>query len=370
MAQVTSLDRFSELIDAAAGVVGETDLERVLRRLVTEARTATGARYAALGVLGEHGVLSEFLFEGISDEEAARIGNLPTGKGVLGTVIRENRTIRLDDIGSHSDTSGFPSNHPPMTTFLGVPVSVGDTAFGNLYLTEKAGGFSDDDVILVEALSKIAGAAVRTSRLQDRLRRVAVIEDRQRIARDLHDSVIQDLFAVGLGLQGVSQIVEDTRAAATIIEAVDRLDEAVETLRTYIFDLRQIEDAHPSLEDRLSDLVTRMSSAYPATVTLKVRVSGEGDGTLDDDIVKMVTEGLSNALRHASARHVHVEVMSTADGWALVVQDDGVGFDQGVDHGGMGLGNLQARVERHGGRVSVDTRPGAGTILTMTMPLP
>src|SRR5262245_29141977 len=255
MAQGTSLDRFSELIEAAAGVVGETDLERVLRRLVTEAMTATGARYAALGVLGEHGVLSEFLYEGISTDEAGLIGHLPTGKGVLGTVIRENRTIRLDEIGSHPDTSGFPSHHPEMTSFLGVPVAVGDMAFGNLYLTEKEGGFSDDDVMVIEALSRIAGAAVRTARLQERLRRVAVVEDRQRIARDLHDSVIQDLFAVGLGLQGVSQIVDDSRLAATIVEAVDRLDEAVETLRSYIFDLRQIEESSPSLEDRLVDLV-------------------------------------------------------------------------------------------------------------------
>ena len=112
MAQLTSLDSFSDLIEAAASVVEETDLERVLRRLVSEAGTATGAPYAALGVIGEHGVLSEFIYEGITPEQAKAIGHLPTGRGVLGTVVRLNRTIRLDQISQHPDTVGFPANHP------------------------------------------------------------------------------------------------------------------------------------------------------------------------------------------------------------------------------------------------------------------
>ena len=149
-----------------------------------------------------------------------------------------------------------------MSSFLGVPVAVGDTAFGNLYLTDKSGGFTDQDVIVIEALSRIAGAAVRTARLQDRLRRMAVIEDRQRIARDLHDSVIQDLFAVGLGLQGVSQLVDDPQAEATIVEAVDRLDGAVETLRSYIFDLKTT-GSQPALQTRLDDLVSQIERGLP-----------------------------------------------------------------------------------------------------------
>ena len=294
---MTSLDHFSELIEAAASVVEETDLERVLRRLVNEAGTATGAPYAALGVIGEHGVLSEFIYEGITPEQAKEIGHLPTGGGVLGTVVRLNKTIRLAKISQHPDTVGFPPNHPPMSSFLGVPVAVGDNAFGNLYLTDKEGGFTDEDVVLIEALSRIAGAAVRMSRLQDRLRRLAVIEDRQRIARDLHDSVIQDLFAVGLGLQGVSQLVDDPEAEATIVEAVDRLDGAVETLRSYIFDLNTTR-SQPALSARLDDLVNRMSSAYPTTVRMRMSAEETGDDDLDSEILRIVTETLSNALRH------------------------------------------------------------------------
>lgn len=368
MSQVTSLDRFSELIEAAASVVEETDLEQVLRRLVIEAGTATGAPYAALGVIGEHGVLSEFIYEGITPQQAEKIGHLPTGHGVLGTVIRLNKTIRLDEISQHPDTVGFPAHHPAMTSFLGVPVAVGDTAFGNLYLTDKQGGFNDQDVILIEALSRIAGAAVRTARLQDRLRRIAVIEDRQRIARDLHDSVIQDLFAVGLGLQGVSQLIEDARAEATIIDAVDRLDGAVEMLRSYIFDLKAAR-LQPPLATRLDDLVARMSAAYPTAVRLRMTTEETGDDDLDSEILGIVTETLSNALRHASAQNVDISVMPVGDRWVIRVEDDGIGFDVDAESPGMGLSNLRARVTRLGGDISVSSQRDAGTEVLMTLPV-
>jgi signal transduction histidine kinase len=368
MSQVTSLNKFSELIEAAASVVGETDLAQVLRRLVTEARTATGAPYAALGVIGEHGVLSEFIYEGITPEDAAKIGNLPTGQGVLGTVVRLNKTIRLEEISNHPDTVGFPPNHPPMKAFLGVPVAVGDTAFGNLYLTDKEGGFTDEDVILIEALSRIAGSAVRTGRLQDRLRRMAVMEDRQRIARDLHDSVIQDLFAVGLGLQGVAQLVDEPQAEATIVDAVDRLDGAVETLRSYIFDLKATR-IQPALSARLDDLVNQMSSAYPTTVRLRMGAEETGDDGLDSEILRIVTETLSNALRHASARNVEISIQQVGDRWVIRVEDDGIGFDVDAASSGMGLGNLRARVTRLGGDLSVASQQGSGTEVLLTLPV-
>jgi len=367
MTQAPKFDRLSRLIEAAAGVVEQTDLELVLRRLVTEARAATGARYGALGVIGEHGVLSDFLYEGISAEEAARIGKLPTGHGVLGTVIRLNETIRVGEISEHPDAVGFPDHHPPMGSFLGVPVAVGDTAFGNLYLTDKAGGFSDQDVEVIEALSRIAGAAVRTARLQDRLRRVAVVEDRQRIARDLHDSVIQEMFAVGLGLQGVSNLIEVPQAEATLHDAVDRLDRAVETLRHYIFELRREPQARLALDDRLQELVSRMGSAYPASVRLSLELHGDDDH-LDDEILSIVTESLSNALRHSAAELIEVSVsMDTA--WCNIeVVDDGVGFDESAPTEGMGLDNLRTRVSRRNGHVEIATSK-KGTRVAVALPL-
>lgn len=368
MSQLPAFDRMSALIEAAAGVVEETDLELVLRRLVTEARAATGARYGALGVLGEHGVLSDFLYEGISADEAGRIGHLPTGRGVLGTVVRLNKTIRVDEITRHPDAVGLPEHHPPMGSFLGVPVAVGTAAFGNLYLTEKEGGFTDQDVMVVEALSRIAGAAVKTARLQERLRRVAVVEDRQRIARELHDSVIQEMFAVGLGLQGLSQLVESPQAEATLLDAVDRLDRSVETLRRYIFELKSEPSSRPGLDDRLQATVARMGSAYPAKVRLSLDLDHAIDGDLEDDVVAIVTEALSNALRHASAGSVEVAVMVVDDVCAITVRDDGIGFDLSASTRGMGLENMQNRVQKRGGEFRV-TSSETGTEFFVNFPV-
>ncbi|MGC2240174.1 MAG: GAF domain-containing sensor histidine kinase [Acidimicrobiia bacterium] len=362
------LDRLPSLIDSAAAVVGEVDLERVLRRLVAEARAATGAKYAALGVIGAHGVLSEFLHEGMSDEEVIRIGHLPVGRGVLGTVVRENQTLRLDDIADHPDSYGFPEHHPKMQTFLGVPVSVGGVAFGNLYLSEKEGGFTDNDVVVVEALSRVAGAAVNTARLHDRLQSVAVMEDRARIARDLHDSVIQDLFAVGLGLQGISDTIADSGAAETLEEAVDRLDKAVEALRSYIFQLRS-DAASRQLDDRLQEIVSRMGSAYPTSVSLDMGVGSLGDELLEDEVVKIVSEALSNALRHSAGSRAEVAV-DVDEGFCLIsVVDDGVGFDRSKPSSGMGLANIELRSHSLRGTFEIESVPGSGTKIAVRLPL-
>ncbi len=368
MSATSSVDRLPALIEAATGVVGEVELEHVLNRLVTEAAQTTGARYGALGVLGEHGVLAEFRHTGLTKQEAARIGALPKGHGILGTVIRENRTIVVDEISEHPEVYGFPPHHPSMHSFLGVPVSAGGKAFGNLYLTEKPGGFTQEDVAFVEALSRIAGSAVNTARLQERLRALAVVEDRERIARDLHDSVIQDLFAVGLGLQGVAERVQDTSAAATLDAAVDRLDEAVEALRAYIFQLKTAPDTRPALDDRLQELVSRMGSAYPSIVRLELDIGDVDDDTLEDQILSIVTEALSNALRHSEATSIDVKVRAGPNGVLIRVTDDGIGFDTGIPTAGMGLANIAARVESIGGAVALNSQPGDGSVIEVVAP--
>jgi signal transduction histidine kinase len=357
----SAVDRLPGLIEAAAGVVGEVDLEHVLDRLLTEAVSATGARYGALGVLGTHGVLAEFRHVGLSEDEASAIGSPPRGRGVLGTVIKENRAIVLDEISDHPDSFGFPPNHPPMGSFLGVPVSVGGKAFGNLYLAEKLGGFTKDDVALVEALSRIAGSAVNTARLQERLRSLAVVEDRERIARDLHDSVIQDLFAVGLSLQGVAERVQDTVAETTLDTAVDRLDAAVEALRTYIFKLKVRPELRSGLDDRLQELVSRMGSAYPSEVVLELEVDLDDEG-LEDQIVKIATEALSNALRHAEANRVDIKVEADSKHLLVRVHDNGTGFDSSRPTKGMGLANIRDRALKIGGVVDIDSSPEGSAI--------
>lgn len=369
MTDSTGLQRLAPLIAEAASVEGETDLGRMLRTLVAEVQAATGAPFVALGVIGEHQVLSDFVYEGISKEQADEIGKLPSGHGVLGTVIRENQTIILERISDHPDSVGFPDHHPPMDSFLGVPISVGGDPFGNLYLTDKEGGFTDEDTAAVEAISRIAGAAIQTARLQTRLRHMAVVEDRHRIARDLHDSVIQDIFAVGLSLQGLSSRVNEPHTSDLLDSSIDTLDRAVGTLRKYVFELR--EDVAPTtgLDEKIQSLVARMGSAYPSKVELSVEPMPGYES--DDDLVLLLTEALSNALRHAHADHVTVEVREDQERGEIVlsVTDDGVGFDPKTVGGGMGLANMRARVLGLDGTLELGSKPGEGTAVVARVPV-
>jgi signal transduction histidine kinase len=361
------LSRIAPLIAEAAAVEGEADLGRVLRTLVAEVMIATDAPYVAMGVLGDHQVLSDFVYQGITKEEADRIGHLPSGRGVLGTVIRENKTIVLESISDHPDSVGFPEHHPPMEAFLGVPVSVGGETFGNLYLTDKEGGFSDEDVAVVQALGRIAGAAIQTARLQTRLRHVAVMEDRHRIARDLHDSVIQDLFAVGLGLQGLSAQVADLGVAETLDKSIDTLDEAVNRLRRYVFELRETSRPATGLDERIQALVARMGAVYPANVRLTLDEFESRDS--DDELLLIVTEALSNALRHSHAENVEIRLSRQGEDLVLEVVDDGIGFDSAFSPAGMGLANMRTRAYGLGGTVEVESIPGKGTTVEVRFPV-
>lgn len=363
------LNSLAPLIAEAASIEGEADLTRLLRTLVSEVMTATEAPYVALGVIGEHNLLSDFVFEGITEEEAERIGRLPTGHGVLGTVIRENQTIIVDSISEHPDSVGFPEHHPPMEAFLGVPISVGGEAFGNLYLTDKEGGFTEEDVAVVQAMSRIAGAAVRTAKLQMRLHRVALIEDRQRIARDLHDSVIQDLFAMGLGLQQLSSQVSDDHIADMLDRSIDTLDESVNTLRRYVSELRRpSSQSSGGLDVRVQTLVSRLGAVYPARVELSTDPFDEHES--DDEILLVVTEALSNSLRHSGAEKVEVNLVNSEEEIVIRVADNGIGFDPGLAReGGMGLANMRTRVLGLGGDLTIDSRPGQGTTVELRIPV-
>ena len=367
MTELAGLSRLTPLIAEAASVEGEADLGRMLRTLVTEVMAATGAPYVALGVIGEHQVLSDFVFEGITKEEADRIGHLPTGRGVLGTVIEQNETIVLTSIKEHPDSVGFPPNHPPMEAFLGVPISVGGEAFGNLYLTDKTGGFTDEDIAVVQAIGRIAGAAIQTARLQSRLRHLAIVEDRHRIARDLHDSVIQDIFAVGLGLQALSSSVNDEGISSLLDSSIDTLDESVNKLRRYVFELRDTVAPSVGLDERIHTLVARMGSAYPTRVELTVEPLAHD---AEDEIMLVVTEALSNALRHAHAENVAVELERDEDEIVVTVRDDGEGFDiSQPGAGGMGLANMKTRTHGLGGEFTIDSLPGEGTTVSARIPI-
>lgn len=361
-------ERFTALTDAIASLVSVVDLEELLGRVVEITREATGARYVALGVIGEHKTLVEFVHRGIGVEMVHRIGHLPEGRGVLGTIIRERKTIRLDDLSAHPDSVGFPEHHPEMKSFLGVPVGAADDAFGNLYLTEKEGGFTEEDEQVVGALAAIAAAAVETASLRSRLEMLAVSEDRQRIGRDLHDSIIQDLFGTGLELQSISGRIKDDGMRERIDSAVDRIDRTIEDLRGIVSNLsRSIETG--SVEDTLQAHLQRLAKPYEVAVGLTVSPLGlRLRSAVADALIPLVTEATSNALRHSGTENVEVRVEMVAGRVLVSVADQGSGFDHDRVVAGMGLKNLRDRVAALLGESSVRSVPGVGTVVEISIP--
>lgn len=362
-------ERIKALVDWAASVAAHTDLEELLAATVDAALELTGAHYGALGVLGEHGTLVQFVYRGIDEETALAIGDLPTGKGVLGLISRTGQSFRLDRISDHPASAGFPPNHPPMTAFLGVPVRAGEARFGNLYLTEKEGGFTDQDESVVEALASIAGSAVNTLRLQTRLRRLAIADDRERIARDIHDAIIQDLFAVGIALQAAASRTADHDLAAALLANATRVDDSIAALRKFIFDLGRPPADQRNLRREVDDLVHRIAEPHETDVALAITGSFLGlAGPYIDDTLQLVREALSNALRHSGATRISVEIHESSQAIGILVRDDGSGFDLTATAPGLGLANLASRTERAGGDLTIDTKPGEGTTIHATLP--
>jgi signal transduction histidine kinase len=256
-----------------------------------------------------------------------------------------------------------------MGPFLGVPVVAGETVFGNLYLTDKAEGFTPDDIEFVEALARIAGSAVNTLRLQNQLAAVAIVQDRDRIARDLHDSIIQDLFAVGLSLQSLSGRVDEEALSMVLDESVDRLDEVVEALRKYIYNLRANDDLQPSFEEQLGTTVGRFRSAYPNEVRWEAAAVDHIDPTTTEQALMLISEALSNALRHSGPGEILVQADGSSSQLALRITDYGRGFDPEAVTTGMGLLNMTDRVRRLGGDLRIDTGIDDGTVVSISLPL-
>jgi signal transduction histidine kinase len=368
-------DRLRELVAAVLAVSSDLSLPAVLRHIVESAITLIDARYCALGVLDAAGQgLSEFVHVGMTPEEIRSIGHLPEGHGILGLLILDPKPLRLPVLGAHPDSYGFPPNHPPMDSFLGVPIRARRQVFGNLYLTGKQGAaeFSEEDEVLAVALAGAAGIAVENARLSTRVAELSLIEDRERIAADLHDNVIQRLFATGLGLQGVVRAITDSGSAARVQTAVDDLDETIRQIRSTIFALQSPRVAGRSLRDEVLALVTEAAASLGFEPG--VRVSGLVDGRVPDAVgvhlLAVLREALSNVVRHAGASQVRVAVDVTGPDLVATVADDGVGAGSGERPGGRGLVSLHHRAEALGGTLEVrPTLDGRGTTMCWRVPL-
>jgi signal transduction histidine kinase len=363
------------LLEAVAAISSDLSLPVVLRRIVASACDLVEAQYAALGVLGpgtnlEQIRLIEFITEGADEAAIRRIGHYPVGRGILGVLIREPRPLRLHDLGSHPQSYGFPEGHPPMRSFLGVPVRIQDRVFGNLYLTEKRGGgdFTPDDEEMAIALAGAAGVAIENARLQERVSQLAVLEDRERIARDLHDTVIQRLFATGLGLQAVTHITVKPEVASRIQLAVDELDATIRDIRGVIFALQAHERGDQSLRVQVLELVNEMTP----TLGFRPRVHFDGpvdaaiDEALADDLPAVLRELLSNVAHHAGATAADVYLLAGSE-VILRVEDDGAG-PGATREGGQGLSNLVARAQTHGGSFALVAKERQGSLAEWRVP--
>lgn len=377
--RVRDRDRADLLIEAGLALASERSLETVLQRIVELAVDITVARYGAISVLAADGRIEEFITEGITDQERAEIGDPPTGHGILGLLISEGRPLRLAEIAAHPMSVGFPPHHPPMRSLLGAPVLARGRIFGNIYVTEKQGEseFSVDDERALQVLATQAGVAVENARLseemiraQDEVRRLEVLDERERIAKELHDGVIQSLFAVGMSLQGAAALAQDPGITVRIEGAVEDIDGAIRDLRNYIFGLRP-----GILADRLLDQALRELGDEFEQRTGVVTIVDVDPGIASElassasDVVQVTREALSNVGRHAEATTCRVSLRRGADGAILMIDDDGGGFDPGAATEGLGTRNLRERVTALGGSLDIQSSSGEGTTVRAVLPL-
>jgi signal transduction histidine kinase len=364
-------------LDAAVrGIAGLTSVDDALQVIVDGVRPLVSARYAALGIVDAGGRIERFITSGMDDETRRRIGALPEGRGLLGLIIRENRSFRIPDLNVDPRRYGFPPNHPPMTSFLGVPITIKGISLGRLYLTNKVGAteFSDEDQSLVETFALHAGIAMENARLHEQLQRLAVVDERERISKDLHDGIIQNLYAVGLSLEDVPELmVEDRPEAASRVErAIDAIHLSIKDIRNFIFGLR------PELLEGASLVVGLAALAdeyrHNMVVDLELQLPDaivEPPGEVTGHLLAIVAESLSNIARHSNASRASV-ALTTSEGpvLQLVIVDNGIGFDPTsvAKLGHQGLANVRERAAQIGGTVTVDSRRGDGTRVVVLVP--
>jgi signal transduction histidine kinase len=365
------------LDQAVRGIGGVLDVDRVLQVIVDRVRELVDAEYAAIGIVDGSGAIERFITSGISDADRARIPHLPRGYGLLGLIIRENRTYRIPDIGTHPERYGFPANHPEMRSFLGMPILSRGTPVGRLYLTNKLGApeFSADDERLVEMFALHAGIAIENARLHDQVRRLAVVDERDRISRDLHDSVIQAIYAQTLALDDVPDLMTDApdEARQRVDDAIDALHAVIRDIRNFIFGLRPVLLEAGGLRAGLEQLARELhrNGGVAVEVAVDERAGIDEDLPIETvaELLAITREALSNIARHAGASHARVAVTAD-DRLQLEISDDGRGFDAtaAAERGHHGLGNMEARSRALGAAFELASTADDGTRIIVTLP--
>lgn len=370
------IKRLKLLDEATQAITSELSLEQVLQTIAQTARNLLNVRFAALGVHDGQGNLSRFIIAGLDQTDQDKIGALPIGKGLLGLILHEGKSLVINDIAGHPISTGFPTHHPPMNKLLGVPLYSKGALMGAFYLTDRLDGsdFTEVDRQLVEMLGRHAMIAIENANLYAKTQRLAILEERERFARDLHDGIIQSIYGVGLSLDNIKALIPS--AEETMKEYLDlsikSLAQVITDVRNYIFDLRPQALKDKGLYVRLKGLIKELQ--VNTLLIMETEIAPDIDEQVNPDqashLFHIAHEALSNVARHAKARRVSLSLVHTNGLIKLQVADDGVGFkpSNNIEPGHHGLANMQARVYQIGATLDLDSAPYQGTRITVTLP--
>jgi signal transduction histidine kinase len=364
--------KLKALSEAVLAITGELHLDTVLSRLAEIASQLIGARYAALGVPDGKGGLSRFLTYGMSDEQIDRMDHYPLGRGLLGMLVRRPESIRLEQMAHDERAVGLPPNHPPMQSFLGVPILSKGKILGSLYLCDKYDGtpFTEDEEKMVGLLAAHAAIAIENAMLYGQVKRLTIVEERDRISMELHDGIIQSIYGLGIRVDLARLALSDKPdVQRQLLTVTHDLNRVIEDLRRYIQDLRVGVDYTVVLHERLDEIAQGFRQVCKARLIVDV---ARGFTLLTEArlhaIVQMTRETLSNIARHAEASEVYVDIQESTSHIALVVSDNGKGFDPAQATKGNGLHNLRQRARLLNGTVNIVSQPGRGTTITVILP--
>ena len=360
---------------AVLAVTAHLSVREVLQTILTSARRLLGARYAALGVPDSDGGFAEFLADGVSDEQWRAIGPLPRQHGVLGEMLRSPHAVRMDDIREHPRFGWWPKAHPVLKDFLGMPIVDGDEILGELYLANKVepGGFTAEDEELLRLLAAHAAIALVNAQLYERSRELSIVEERNRIARELHDAVTQKLFSLRLTADAAATLVDrDPAAAAAQLETVRRLAaDAAGELRSIVDGLRPVDLSGDGLDVALRKQAELLDRVHTATVRFTGSPVPRLTAAREEAVYRTAQEALHNALRHGAPSSVAVELRAEGGRVVLRVDDDGSGFDTAAPALAarkLGLTSMRERASAVGGTLKITSAPGAGTSVRLEVP--
>jgi signal transduction histidine kinase len=362
--------------DAVLAMTAAHQVERVLQLLAESARELAGARYAAIGIPDDEGGFAAFIHTGMSDELIAKIGPLPRSHGLLAAMLGETEPYRIPDIRKDPRFEWWPDAHPRMTSFLGVPVVSHGRVIAAFYLTDKIGAseFTLDDQATIEMLAAHAAIAIENARLYERSRELSVTEERNRLARELHDSVVQMLFSISLTAEAVTGLIdgnpEEAKVQAETLRELAR--QASQEMRSLIFELRPAELESDGLLPTLAkhiDVVRRVSHK-------EIELRDEGyvrqPLALEKELFRIVQEALNNAVKHSEASQIAVSLGANDVQAKVTVEDNGVGFDPAdplIRTRRLGLTSMEERAEALGGKMRIKSKRGKGTRVLVEAPL-